>query len=38
MKKVVLLALAAGVAYFAWKQAAELRDDRELWAEVTDPL
>ena len=38
MKKVVLLAAAAGVAYLAWKQAGEIRDDRQLWAEVTDPV
>ncbi len=38
MKKVVLLAAAAAVAYLAWRQVAELRSDRELWAEVTDPV
>jgi hypothetical protein len=38
MKRVMLLAAAAGIVYLTWKQAAEIRDDRELWAEVTDPV
>jgi hypothetical protein len=38
MKKVVWLAAAAGVAYLAWKQAAADRADRQLWADVTDPV
>ncbi len=38
MKKVVLLMAVAAVGYLAWRQAAEIRADRELWAEVTDPV
>jgi hypothetical protein len=38
MKRVIWLAAAAGMAYLAWRQAAEVRADRDLWAEVTDPI
>ncbi len=38
MKKVLLLMLAAAGLYGAWRRVQEDRDDRDLWAEVTDSL
>ena len=38
MKRIVLLAAAAGLAYLAWKKAAEDREARALWGEVTDAI
>jgi hypothetical protein len=36
MKKLLLLVAFAAVGYVAWQQYAQDRDDRDLWAEVTD--
>ena len=36
MKKLLLLAAAAAVGYVAWQKYAQDRDERDLWAEVTD--
>lgn len=36
MKKLLLLAAAAAVAFAAWQKYAQDRDERDLWAEVTD--
>jgi hypothetical protein len=38
MKKVVLLAALAAVAVLVWKKVAMDREERDLWAEVTDPV
>ncbi|ACQ78275.1 conserved hypothetical protein [Beutenbergia cavernae DSM 12333] len=38
MKKLLLLAAIAAVGYVVWRKAAEERAERDLWAEVTDPL
>jgi hypothetical protein len=38
MRKLVWLAAAAGLAYAVWQKAAQDRADRDLWAEVTDPV
>ena len=36
MKKLLLLAAVAAVGYVAWQKYAQDRDERDLWAEVTD--
>jgi hypothetical protein len=36
MKKVLLLLAVAAAGYIAWQRYAEDRDERDLWAEVTD--
>ena len=36
MKKLLLLAAVAAVGYVAWQKYTEDRDERDLWAEVTD--
>ena len=36
MKKMLLLLVVAGAGYVVWRQIAEDRDERDLWAEVTD--
>jgi hypothetical protein len=36
MKKLLLLVAVAAVGYVVWQQYAQDRDDRDLWAEVTD--
>ena len=38
MKKLVLIAAVAAVAIVVWKKVADDREERELWAEVTDPV
>lgn len=38
MKKLLLLTAVAVVGYVAWTRYAAERDDRDLWAEVTDPV
>ncbi len=38
MKKVLLLLLAAAGTYGVWRRVQEDREDRDLWAEVTDSL
>lgn len=38
MKKVLWLAALAGAAVLIWKKVAADREERELWAEVTDPV
>ncbi|WP_233571439.1 DLW-39 family protein [Cellulomonas triticagri] len=38
MKKLLLLTAVAAVAYVAWTRYAAERDDRDLWAEVTDTV
>ncbi len=38
MKKLLLLAAVGAVAYVAWTRYAAERDDRDLWAEVTDTV
>lgn len=38
MKKVLWLALLGAAAYAIWKKVAADRDERNLWAEVTDPV
>ncbi len=38
MKKVLLLLLATAAAYGVWRRIEEDREDRDLWAEVTDSL
>jgi hypothetical protein len=36
MKKVLLLAAVAAAGVYAWQRYAQDRDERDLWAEVTD--
>jgi len=36
MKKLLLLAGVAAAGYLAWRRRVEDRDERDLWAEVTD--
>ncbi len=38
MKKVVLLVALAGAAALVWRKVQLDREERDLWAEVTDPL
>ncbi len=38
MKKVLLLAAVAAVAVLVWKKIEMDREERDLWAEVTDPV
>ncbi|MDO8106170.1 DLW-39 family protein [Isoptericola sp. b441] len=38
MKKLLVLAIVAGALYAAWRTYAEDHDERDLWAEVTDPV
>jgi hypothetical protein len=40
MKKVVLLGALAltGVAVLVWREVQIDRDERDLWAEITDPV
>ncbi|WP_240770296.1 DLW-39 family protein [Nocardioides sp. GY 10127] len=38
MKKILLLALAAGVAVVAKKQLSRTRAEQALWAEATDDV
>jgi hypothetical protein len=38
MKKLLLLVVVAAAGYVAWMRYAAERDDRDLWAEVTDPI
>ncbi len=38
MKKLLLLAVVAAAGYVAWTRYTAERDDRDLWAEVTDPV
>ena len=36
MKKLLLVLTAAGVGYLVWRKLEEDREERDLWAEVTD--
>ncbi|HYP74004.1 MAG TPA: DLW-39 family protein [Microbacterium sp.] len=38
MKKLLLVLTAAGVGYLVWRKYVEDREERDLWAEVTDTL
>ena len=38
MKKFLVLTLVAGVGYLAYQRYVQDRDERDLWAEVTDTL
>ena len=38
MKKVLLLLLAAAGGYLAWRRVEDDRQDRDLWAQVTDTV
>ena len=38
MKKLLLLLLAAAGGFLAWKRVEEDRQDRDLWAQVTDTV
>lgn len=38
MKKLLFLAAVVAVGYIAYSRYAAERDDRDLWAEVTDDL
>ena len=38
MKKVLLLLLAVAGGYLVWRRVEEDREDRDLWAEVTDTI
>jgi uncharacterized protein YxeA len=38
MKKVLVLAVVAAAAVLIWKKIEMDREERELWAEVTDPV
>jgi hypothetical protein len=38
MKKVVLLAALAAAVVLVWTKVAADREERDLWAEVTDPV
>ena len=38
MKKLLLLLLAAAGGYVAWRRVEEDRQDRDLWAQVTDTV
>jgi hypothetical protein len=38
MKKLLLLLLAAAGGYLAWRRVEEDRQDRDLWAQVTDTV
>jgi Tfp pilus assembly protein PilE len=38
MKKLLVLAVLAGVGYLAYQRYVQDRDERDLWAEVTDTL
>lgn len=36
MKKLLMIALAAGIGYVVWRKYTENAEERDLWAEVTD--
>ena len=38
MKKLLLVLTTAGVGYLVWRNYVEDREERDLWAEVTDTL
>jgi hypothetical protein len=38
MKKFLVAIVVLGAAYAAWRTYAEARDERDLWAEVTDDV
>ena len=38
MKKVLLLLLVGAGTFAVWRRVQEDREDRDLWAEVTDSL
>jgi hypothetical protein len=38
MNKALLLLLAAATGYLVWRRVEEDRQDRDLWAEVTDTV
>lgn len=38
MKKLLLLVAVAAAGYVLWTRCAAERDDRDLWAEVTDSV
>lgn len=38
MKKLLVLAVVAGAGYLAYRRYVQDRDERDLWAEVTDNL
>lgn len=38
MKKLLVLAALAGAAYVVYQRYAQNRDERDLWAEVTDSV
>jgi hypothetical protein len=38
VKKLLLLVAVAAAGYVLWTRYAAERDDRDLWAEVTDPV
>ena len=38
MKRVLLLLLAAATGFLVWRRIEEDRQDRDLWAEITDTV
>ena len=38
MKKLIVTAVAAGIAYVAWLKVASDRQDQVAWVEVADPV
>lgn len=38
MKKLLVAVVVLGAAYAAWRSYAEDRDERDLWADVTDDV
>jgi hypothetical protein len=36
MKKLLLLVAVAAAGFFVWQKVTQDRDERDLWAEVTD--
>ncbi|ROR96678.1 hypothetical protein EDD28_1266 [Salana multivorans] len=38
MKKLLVLAVVAGLGYLVWRELSAEKAERELWREVTDPI